>query len=125
MSADTQLVDYKGNIINPGDKIIMAMNSTKLIERIYIGTTKKSFVFSKYSFAKDLNRQTVQVPAYWTNSRTYTKRVDKDVDIMEHNMLLYRDKEYFNKQSILLLEIDSEDINPDLRRYVKKDSSSS
>lgn len=121
MNADTQLVDYKGNIINPGDKVLIACGGKNLVERIYLGRTDKSFMFSKYSFFKDPNRETIEVPAYWDTSRVITKRVNKELFIQEHNTVVYERKRYFNPQGIFLLERDSKDINPDLVRYVRKE----
>lgn len=120
MSVDITLTDYKGNIVNSGDKILMSMRSGRLIERIYLGNTDKSYIFTQYSFFKDPNRQTIQVPAYWDISRMITKRVDKDINIKEHNAILYTKAQYFNSQGILLLERDSKDISPNLKKICQR-----
>lgn len=125
MSVDITLTDYKGNIVNSGDKVLIACGGKNLVERVYLGKTDKSFMFSKYSFFKDPNRETIQVPAYWDTSRTITKRINKDFFIKEHNTVVYESIRYFNSQGILLLERDSKDISPNLKRYVKENGLSS
>ena len=116
MSADIKLIDYKGNIVKPGDKILMAMHHGLLIERIYLGRTDRSFLFTKYDFNKDSNRKVETVTNLY---RTYTKKINKDNNIMEHNTVFYIPIGYFEKGGIMLLERESKDIAPCMVRRLR------
>lgn len=116
MSADIKLIDYKGNIVKPGDKILMAMHHGLLIERIYLGRTDRSFLFTKYAFNKDSNRKVETVTNLYG---TYTKKVNKDNNIMEHNTVYYIPISYFEESGIMLLERESKDIAPCMVRRLR------
>lgn len=119
MNVDTELRDYKNSLINIGDKILMAQRKNLLVERIYLGATEKSFVFSDYNFNKDKNKEYKEVSLWYDETKTIKLKVNKVTDIKSHNTVLYSPIRYFQKSSIFLLEKQSKDINQEIVRFLK------
>jgi len=97
----------------------MAQGKNLLVERIYLGATEKSFVFSDYNFNKDKNKEYKEVSLWYDKTRTVKLKVNKVADIKSHNTVLYSSKRYFQSSSIFLLEKQSKDINQEIVRFLK------